>query len=77
MSTLQTEPKGCTVITGSSPVCVGAILGNDHLQFAQPTHGCSVSAGGELQEEALLLLTKRVQCLPKLPAIQTHNRQSV
>lgn len=55
-----------------SPVGVRAVLGNDHLQLAQPTHGCSVSAGGELQEEALLLLTKQVQRLPKLPAMQTN-----
>lgn len=41
-----------------SPVCVGAILGDNHLQLAQPTHRCSVGAGGELQEEAFLLLAK-------------------
>lgn len=58
-----------------SPVCVRAILGNNHLQLAQPTHRCSVSASGELQKETLLLLTKRVQRLPKLPSMQiTHNR---
>lgn len=59
-------------VHGSSPVCVRAVLGNDHLQLAQPTHRCSVSASGELQKEALLLLTKRVQRLPKLPATETN-----
>lgn len=56
----------------SSPVCVRTVLGDDHLQFAQPAHGCSVSAGGELQKEALLLLTKRVQRLPKLPKMDVR-----
>ena len=63
--------KSSIMVKGSSPVCVRAILGNDHLQLAQPTHRCSVSAGGELQEETLLLLTERVQCLPKLPVTKT------
>lgn len=54
---------------GGSPVCVGAVLGNYHLQLAEATHRCSVCAGGELQKEALLLLTKRVQRLPKLPSM--------
>lgn len=31
-----------------SPVCVGAVLGDNHLQLAQPTHRRSVGAGGEL-----------------------------
>lgn len=71
MSTLQAKPRSSIMDRGGSPVCVRAVLGNDHLQLAQPTHRCSVSAGGELQKEALLLLTKRVQCLPKLPTMQT------
>lgn len=55
-------------LMGDSPVCVRAILGNYHLQLAEPAHGCSVCAGGELKEEALLFLAKRVQRLPKLPS---------
>lgn len=35
---------------GGSPVCVRAVFGDDHLQLAQPTHRCSVSASGELQK---------------------------
>lgn len=66
MKTLQSDP--CRIMDrGCSPVCVRAVLGDDHLQLAQPTYGCSVSAGGELQEESLLLLTERVQRLPELP----------
>lgn len=59
---------------GGSPVRVGAVLGNDHLQLAQPAHGRSVGASGELQEEALLLLTERVQSLPELPAVQSQGK---
>lgn len=55
-------------IGGGSPVCVRPVLGNDHLQLAEAAHGRSVCAGGELQKEALLLLTERVQRLPKLPS---------
>lgn len=51
-----------------SPVGIGAVLGDDHLELAQPPHRGSVGAGGELQEEALLLLPKRVQRLPEVPA---------
>lgn len=57
----------------NSPVCIRAILGNYHLQFAESTYGCSVCAGGELKEEALLFLTKRVQRLPKLPSYRSTN----
>lgn len=57
----------------NSPVCIRAILGNYHLQLAESTHGCSVCAGGELKEEALLFLTKRVQRLPKLPSYRSTN----
>lgn len=39
------------LITGGvSPIRVRTVLGNDHLQLAQPTHRCSISASGELQK---------------------------
>lgn len=51
----------------SSPVCVGAVLGDDHLELAQASHRGAVCACGELQEQPLLLLTEQVQRLPELP----------
>lgn len=57
---------GCRRKT-SSPVCVGAVLGDDHLELSQASDRGSVCARGELQEQPLLLLSKRVQRLPELP----------
>lgn len=50
------------------PFCVGAVLGDDHLQLAEPAHRRPVGARGELQEEPLLLLGEGVHDVPELPA---------
>lgn len=49
------------------PFCVGAVLGDDHLELAEPAHRRAVRARGELQEEPLLLLGERVHDVPELP----------
>lgn len=54
---MQVWPIGVDY-SGRSPVCVRAVFGDDYLQLAQPSHRRSVSAGGKLQKEALLLLAK-------------------
>lgn len=50
----------------SVPVRVGAVLGDDHFQLAEPSDGRSVRAGGELQKQPLLLLPERVDRFPEV-----------
>lgn len=65
----QGRKQACwRVPRGPLPFCVGAVLGDDHLQLAEPAHWRPVGARGELQEEPLLLFGERVHDVPELPA---------
>lgn len=50
------------------PVCVRAVLSDDHLQLAEAADWCSVSAGGELEKQPFLLFAEGVNNFPKIPA---------
>lgn len=58
------------------PVRVGAVLDDHHVELLEPADGCPVCAGGELEEQPLLILPKWVNGFPEIPADQTHHMWS-
>lgn len=58
---------GCLV-----PVRVGAVLDDNHVELFESADRRPVCAGGELEEQPLLILPKWVNGFPEIPADQTY-----